>query len=189
MKYIQIIEKDPLIRKLLELFLEQLPDFQQGEPADVILLDAKELDRFTDLRKTNPTAKIAVMTNAPDYDYLHISRALRADGFWYQIADAEELNLFLQKVLSDSRPFPEQAPVVKLANTWSNALTRRELEVLRETTAGKTDAQIGETLGMSVPTVKHHIQQLLLKTGLENRTQLATAAVSSRLIVLKCNKM
>ena len=52
------------------------------------------------------------------------------------------------------------------------------------------DAKIGEILNMSVSTVKHHIQQLRLKTGFSNRTQIAVAAVSCGLIDKKlqyCN--
>ena len=51
--------------------------------------------------------------------------------------------------------------------------------------SGKTDAEIGEALNMAVPTVKHHIQQLRIKTGLFNRTQIAVNAVSSGLIDVK----
>ena len=54
--------------------------------------------------------------------------------------------------------------------------------MLRELVSGRTDAQIGETLNMAVPTVKHHIQQLFFKTGFTNRTQLAVDAVRSGLI-------
>ena len=66
-----------------------------------------------------------------------------------------------------------------LGDTLSAALTKRELEVLRELVSGKTDAEIGEALNMAVPTVKHHIQQLFFKTGFTNRTQLAVDAVRS----------
>ena len=71
---------------------------------------------------------------------------------------------------------------MRFGDVVSHELTDRELEVLRKVVEGKTDAQIGEVLNMSVPTVKHHIQQLRTKTGFANRTQIAVAAVSSGLI-------
>ena len=179
---VEIIEHDPLVRKLLELFVAQLPDFRLERPADVILLSARELDQFANLRTGNPAAKIAVMTNQADCCYPETARVAGADGFWHLEPDMAAMQKFLLAVAAGNKPFPERAPIVKLGNTESCNITGREMEVLREIVSGKTDAQIGEVLGMSIPTVKHHIQQLRLKTGLANRTQLAAAAVGCGLI-------
>ena len=146
---IEIIEHDPLVRKLLELLAAQLPDLRLEQPADVILLTA---------------------------------RAAGADGFWYPLPESAALHRFLLAVMAGEKPFPETVPVVMLGNAESSNITNREMEVLRQIVSGKTDPQIGEALGVSVPTVKHHIQQLRLKTGLVNRTQLAAEAVGCGLI-------
>ena len=182
---IKIIEHDPLVRKLLEQFVAQLPNLRLDQPADVILIDARELDQLAALRRSNPVAKIAVMTNKPDIRYLKAACVSGVDGFWYQVPEAEALHRFLLAVMAGEMPFPEHVPMVMLGNAESSYITGREMEVLREIVSGKTDAQIGDALGMSVPTVKHHIQQLRLKTGLANRTQLAAEAVSCGLIDTK----
>lgn len=179
---IEIIEHDPLVRKLLELLAAQLPDLRLEQPADVILLTARELGRTASLRHSNPAAKIAVMTNKPDFRYPEAARAAGADGFWYPLPESAALHRFLLAVMAGEKPFPETVPVVMLGNAERSNITNREMEVLRQIVSGKTDTQIGEALGVSVPTVKHHIQQLRLKTGLVNRTQLAAEAVGCGLI-------
>jgi DNA-binding CsgD family transcriptional regulator len=55
-------------------------------------------------------------------------------------------------------------------------MTRAELEVLKWVRLGKTNNEIGMILGRSRFTVKTHIQRMLEKTGLDNRTQLSAFA-------------
>lgn len=61
-------------------------------------------------------------------------------------------------------------------------LTDRELEVLRHLTMGKTNAQIGEELGLSAHTVKAHVGSIMRKMSVEARVQAAVKAVKSGLI-------
>lgn len=56
-------------------------------------------------------------------------------------------------------------------------LTRREMDVLRGVTSGKTNRQIANALGISYETVKEHVQNLLKKIAVEDRTQAAIWAV------------
>ena len=145
------------------------------EPEEnTLLLDAVWMERMEKF----PGIRIILFTVSADPAYLTMARESGAAGFWYLQPSAEAL----AQVLQDEGSFPEAPPVVRLGDAHSSDLTARELEVLREMTAGKTDAQIGEILNMSVSTVKHHIQQLRSKTGLSNRTQLAVEAIRSGLI-------
>ncbi|HEX5499663.1 MAG TPA: response regulator transcription factor, partial [Thermomicrobiales bacterium] len=50
-------------------------------------------------------------------------------------------------------------------------LTRRELQVLRGISAGRTNAEIGDELGISAQTVKNHVTAILRKLGVSDRTQ------------------
>jgi DNA-binding CsgD family transcriptional regulator len=53
------------------------------------------------------------------------------------------------------------------------SVTPREREVLHWVCEGKTDAEIGEILGISVHTVSKHLQRVFAKFGVENRTAAA----------------
>jgi DNA-binding CsgD family transcriptional regulator len=50
-------------------------------------------------------------------------------------------------------------------------LTARELECLREVGAGKSDREIGTTLGISRTTVKYYLERARLKLGARTRAQ------------------
>ena len=79
--------------------------------------------------------------------------------------------------------YPDASPPLQLGNITSEALTDRELEVLREVVAGETDAAIAEKLHLSLRTVKGHIQAMRDKTGFRNRTELAVRARDCGLII------
>ena len=57
------------------------------------------------------------------------------------------------------------------------ALTQREGEVLRQIACGLTNKQIAESLHVSYETVKEHVQHILGKIGVTDRTQAAVWAV------------
>lgn len=170
MNFITIATPDIIIEKLLTLLAEQLPEPNEH----IVLLDAAWMERLPEF----PGKKVILFTASADPDYLTAARETGADGFWYLKPSVEELS----RIPEGDPVFPEKAPAVPLGNVLSSALTKRELEVLREMVSGKTDAEIGDALNMAVPTVKHHIQQLFYKTGLSNRTQLAVEAIRSGLI-------
>lgn len=57
------------------------------------------------------------------------------------------------------------------------ALTERELQILRMVVDGASNRDVAETLHLSQNTIKFHVRQLLEKTDVANRTELATKAV------------
>lgn len=61
-------------------------------------------------------------------------------------------------------------------------LTPRELDVLRRVAEGKTNRVIAEDFDISYETVKEHVQHILRKTGLQDRTQAAVWAVRAGLL-------
>ena len=61
-------------------------------------------------------------------------------------------------------------------------LTQREGEVLREMANGLTNEDIAKTLHISYETVKEHVQHILRKIGLTDRTQAAVWAVRKGLV-------
>jgi len=61
-------------------------------------------------------------------------------------------------------------------------LTDRELEVLKHLIMGKTNAQIGEELGLSAHTIKAHVGSIMRKMSVEARVQAAVKAIKSGLV-------
>lgn len=61
-------------------------------------------------------------------------------------------------------------------------LSRRELEVLRLTADGLSDAEIGEELDLSIDTVKTHLKRLRAKLGAKNRAHAVALGFDRRLL-------
>ena len=66
--------------------------------------------------------------------------------------------------------------------TPSNDLTPREREVLRLIVHGQSNKEIGRTLSISEDTAKKHVQSILAKLGVSDRTQAAVKAVRASLV-------
>ncbi|WP_153557575.1 response regulator [Roseimaritima sediminicola] len=69
----------------------------------------------------------------------------------------------------------------RLAGDIEVPLTQRESEVLRQMALGLTNKEIAKALGISYETVKEHVQHILRKIGVSDRTQAAVWAVRKNL--------
>ena len=199
-----IVEDAPMDRQLLELYVRQsgkyelLPSVESAAFAEfccrtsqveLILMDVCTALRINGIEIAKkikvdfPNIKIIIITGQPECSFIDRARAAGVDSFWYKSATAEELMEVLRRTLEGESIYPDSTPRLKLGNTFSSELTDRELEVLRELTAGEPDAVIAERLHMSVRTVKAHIQSMRDKTGFRNRTELAVRAIESGLVM------
>ena len=61
-------------------------------------------------------------------------------------------------------------------------LTNRELQVLRHVALGLSNREIGSSLGISIETVKEHVQNILRKLDVNDRTQAAVWAVKKGVV-------
>jgi two-component system, NarL family, response regulator LiaR len=70
------------------------------------------------------------------------------------------------------------------SQVWSanSPLTARELEVLRLIADGQGNKEVAKTLGISVSTVKFHVQDILEKLSASDRTQAAVKALRRGLL-------
>jgi two-component system, NarL family, response regulator LiaR len=75
------------------------------------------------------------------------------------------------------RPPPEPTSRERAATSLPNALTPREMEVLGRLALGETNRQIAEELHISLSTVKRHLERILSKLGVSDRTQAAVKAI------------
>ena len=199
-----IVEDDPMARQLLEIYIntsEKYNHIQSVESAalaefccrtnkvDVILMDvctamnASGLDAAEKIKKNFPNTKVIIITSQPECSFINRAHKVGVDSFWYKSSEAEEILSVLVRTMVGAPLYGEAAPALKLGDTFSENLTERELEVLRELVAGEMDAAIAEKLFMSLRTVKGHIQSMREKTGFRNRTELAVRARESGLII------
>ena len=130
-----------------------------------------------------PEIKIILCTTAAESSWVEKARQAGVESFWYKEYSAEPLLEIMDRTVDGERVYPGAAPDLKFGNTTRANLTDRELDVLRELTSGYTNEEIASRLGVTVNTVRYHIQNMLNKTGFENRLDLAINAKALWLVV------
>jgi DNA-binding NarL/FixJ family response regulator len=75
-----------------------------------------------------------------------------------------------------------KSPTQAAAPSLPNPLTPRETEVLARFASGKTNRQVAQELHLSLSTVKRHIDHILLKLAVSDRTQAAVKAIEMGLL-------
>ena len=164
-----IVEDDPMARQLLEIYINASDKYnhvQSVESAalaefccrtnkvDVILMDvctamnASGLDAAEKIKKSFPHIKVIIITSQPECSFIDRANAVGVDSFWYKNSDADEILSVIDRTMSGERVYPDSSPSLKLGDIFSEELTDRELEVLRELVAGESDAAIAEKLFM-----------------------------------------
>jgi DNA-binding NarL/FixJ family response regulator len=134
-----------------------------------------------------PGVAIIILTMHETADYLRAAIAAGARGFITKDTSREELIGALDQVLGGGVAFPPalmrravSLPDRSLASVALERLTLREREVLAGLAGGATNKEIAKKLGISPGTVKTHVERLIGKLGVRDRTQAAILAVENR---------
>ena len=204
MTKVLIVEDDPMARKLLEIFVEEMEDFKLAyaidnadmaeifcirSQIDLILMDvctamnASGLEAAAKIKESFPNIKIIIITSHPECSFIDRARKIGVESFWYKTSTAETIKSVMEKTMAGESVYPDKQPSLQLGEASSDEFTERELEVLRELVEGDSDAVIAEKLHMSTRTVKAYIQSMRDKTGFRNRTELAVRARECGLVI------
>lgn len=88
----------------------------------------------------------------------------------------------VRRTMAGEHIFPDAPPPVEIVTARSTEFTRTELKVLRYLVQGLPYGKIAEVMGVEVTTVKYHVTNMLQKTNLDNKLQLALAVSDSKFI-------
>jgi DNA-binding NarL/FixJ family response regulator len=200
-----VVEDHHIVRQGLIALLNTVPDmevvaeasdgatgvelFRKHRP-DVTLMDLRlpglgGVEAVAKIRGEHPAARIIVLTTFDGDEDIYRALQAGARGYLLKGMFGEELLDAIRAVHAGKTRIP---PLVaeRLANRMSSsALTSRELGVLELIVAGRSNKEIGGKLNISEATVKTHINNILSKMGVTDRTQAATAAIQRGLVHLK----
>ena len=158
---------------------------------DIQMPDGDGLQATACLRRSLPEIAVIILTAFESDDHLYQAVRLGAAGYLLKSLDAEELFDLLCGVARGeaamtramaARLLKSVAQEAAQLRGDADALTERELEVLRLVAQGASNPQIAEKLFITVNTVKVHLRNILEKLRVENRAQAAAYAVRSGLV-------
>ena len=156
---------------------------------DLLILDVMMQDGIDGLtaaemiKQKHPEVKIILTTSTSETSWEQKAKDAGIESFWYKEYDEHGLLEIMERTLNGESIYPADEPNVPFGKITRADLTDREIEILRELTAIRTNEEIAESLVISVNTVKRHIQNIMEKTGFESRLELAMNAKSIGLVV------
>ena len=198
------VDDHPLLRQGIAAIINSQPDmllvaeassgsegiqkFREHQP-DVTLMDLRlpdmsGIDTMIAIRKDFSGARIIMLTTF-DGD-VEVQRALEAGarGYMLKSMPPKDLVEVIRQVHAGKKRVPA-ALAAQLAEHMSDeALTEREIDVLRHVGGGNRNRDIAERLFISEETVKVHIKHIMEKLGASDRTQAVAIAVRRGIIQL-----
>jgi two-component system NarL family response regulator len=157
---------------------------------DITLMDLRMpqlggVEAITAIRKEFPDARLIVLTTYDGDEDIYRSLQAGAQGYLLKDMFFEELEEAIRKVHGGSRRIPTQVAERLAERMGSSDLTGREIEVLEHIVGGNSNKAIASRLNISEATVKSHINNILSKLGVSDRTQAATTALQRGLVHLR----
>ena len=168
-------------REAVRLFGQHLPDVTL---MDLRLPDMSGIDALIAIRSEYPDARVIMLTTFEGD--VEIQRALKAGarGYMLKSAPPNELVETIRQVHKGKKQIPQQIAAHLAEHFSDEALTAREVDVLRHISGGNRNRDIAERLFISEETVKVHIKHIMEKLGASDRTQAVAIAVRRGIIQL-----
>ena len=203
---ILITDDHGVVRQGLRMFLSLDPDIhvvgeaENGQEAlemarelepDVVLMDLlmpvmDGIKATRAIRSELPEVEVMALTSV--LEGASVTRAVRAGAIGYLLkdADAEELHRAIRGAAEGRVQLAPEAAARLMREVSApenpEALTERETEVLKLVARGKSNRQIASELFVEEKTVKSHVLNILMKLGVQSRTQAALHAVRTGLV-------
>lgn len=203
-----VVDDHELVRRGLKLMFQSYRDIEVvGEAADgtaavqeairtmpdVVLLDItmpNGLDGFLTanaLAEEVPTVKVILLTMHDEELYIKRALELGVPGYLSKNSDPSQLVEGIIQVMAGKRYYAtslSKASIEKIAELKNESplLTRRESEIVRLTTLGYGNIEIGEKLGISPKTVENHKSRIMNKLQMKHRHELVQFALKNHWI-------
>ena len=162
---------------------------------DIVLMDVRlpggdGLQLLGKVKTHTPTQPVLVFSSYDNPTYVARAVALGANGFLLKTDSQERiLDAIRRSAAGESiwsreelRRVTGSLATMRLGGDSEIPLTQREGEVLKQLANGLTNKEIALSLGISYETVKEHVQHILRKIGVSDRTQAAVWAVRKNLV-------
>jgi len=182
-EHVQLVGEARDIEEALHLFGEL-------EPPVVVVDCAHTVEILTQIHERAPKVGLVVFSNQSDEETVRKAVLTGARGYVLKTSPTDELVRAIEAVHAGHAYFsPIPARIVaeglvgrERAKPLSSKLTRREMEVLRLVTEGKTSKEIGEHLSLSARTVDTHRERIMRKLDVHTAAGLTRLAISHGIV-------
>src|SRR6201987_1521123 len=198
------VDDHPLVREGIATVINGQPDMQVVAQAcsgceaiqrfgehkpdvtimDLRLPDMSGIDAMIAIRSEFREARLIILTTfAGDVE---IHRALEAGARAYVLKSMppKELVEVIRQVHAGKKRVPPEVAAQLAEHLSDEALTPREIDVLKHVAGGNRNRDIAERLFISEETVKVHLKHIMEKLGASDRTQAIAIAVRRGIIQL-----
>jgi len=162
---------------------------------DVVLLDIRMPDGdglavLDELKAASPESRVVMLSTYDNPTYIARAVALGASDYVLKGSSREDIIATITAASQGESP-SRGGELRRIAGTMKTRqpiadddvpLTQRETQVLRHVALGLSNKEIGRSLEISVETVKEHVQNILRKVAVSDRTQAAVWAVRRGLV-------
>jgi DNA-binding NarL/FixJ family response regulator len=199
---ILIVEDHHVVRKGLMALLASVPEVEVvGEASDgveavarfgelqpdVTLMDLQlpnmgGVEAISRIRQKFPAARFVVLTTFDGDEDIYRSLQAGAKAYLLKGMTCEELLSTIHAVHGGRTCIPPRIAEKLAERMSSQELTARELRVLERIVAGRANKEIAADLNISETTVKSHVNSLLGKLGVADRTHAATLAIQRGIV-------
>lgn len=201
---ILIVDDHPVVRAGLTSMLGTQTDLEvvgsasSGEAAlamagthesDIVLLDLRMpgmsgVETIVEMKRAGYGARVIILTSLETDEDIYRAVQAGAQGYLLKDTSLKEMIEAIKTVHSGKRYIPRDI-AARLAERMMRAnLTSRELEILKMLAKGLTNKQIGHALGISDNTAKNHVNSIIEKLEVSDRTEAATTAIQRGLITM-----
>ncbi len=201
---IMVVDDHHIVRQGLVALIGTIPDmkvvaeaadgvqavelYRKNHP-DVTLMDLRlpnknGVDAITEIRREFPAARVIVLTTFDGDEDIYRALQAGAKGYLLKGMNADELTEAIRVVHAGKSRIPAVVAERLAERMGGPSLTGRELEVLKRIVSGRSNKEIASDLFISEATVKTHINSILSKLGVSDRTQAATTALQRGIVHL-----
>lgn len=168
---------------------EAIAQYRKHNP-DVTLIDLRlpklgGVEVIQRVRANAPQARFVVLTTYDGDEDIYRALKSGAKAYLLKGMTTEELIATIREVHAGRSHIPPAIAERLAERMGTEDLTPRESEVLEQIVSGKSNKEIATELAISEATVKTHINTLLSKLGVTDRTQAATAAIRRGIVPLE----
>lgn len=168
---------------------EEALESLRAKPADLLLLDLRMpgmsgVDTLLALKREKINTRVIVLSShETDED---VYRAVRAGAQAYLLKNSKQSEMVeaIRTVYQGKRYFPPHIAARLTERMMRTDLTARESEVLHMLARGLTNKEIGSALDISGNTVRNHVNSIIEKLEVADRTEAVAVAIQRGLIEL-----